>query len=71
MRKRRWLEVINYYQCEIKYLGNANLVAAALSRKSQVEGANGLLDMDTLPIEMRRLLVEICNKMKSSPQCRS
>jgi hypothetical protein len=37
MRQRRWLELIKYYELEIHYhLGKANVVADALSRKSQV-----------------------------------
>jgi hypothetical protein len=38
MRQRRWLELIKDCDCEINYhLGNANVVADALSRKSMVE----------------------------------
>ena len=34
MRQRRWVELLNDYECEIKYhLGKANVVANALSRK--------------------------------------
>jgi len=34
MRQRRWVELLNDYECEIRYhLGNANVVADALSRK--------------------------------------
>ena len=34
MRQRRWLELIKDYDCTINYhLGNANVVADALSRK--------------------------------------
>jgi hypothetical protein len=37
MRQRRWLELIKYYELEIHYHpGKANVVADALSRKSQV-----------------------------------
>jgi hypothetical protein len=37
MRHRRWLELIKYYELEIQYhSGKANVVADALSRKSQV-----------------------------------
>jgi hypothetical protein len=37
MRQRRWLELIKYYELEIHYhQGKANVVADALSRKSQV-----------------------------------
>jgi hypothetical protein len=34
MRQRRWLELIKDYELEVHYqLGNANVVANALSRK--------------------------------------
>jgi hypothetical protein len=37
MTQRRWLELIKDYELEIHYhLGKANVVAYALSRKSQV-----------------------------------
>jgi hypothetical protein len=37
MRQRRWLELIKHYELEIHYHpGKANMVADALSRKSQV-----------------------------------
>ena len=37
MRQRRWLELIEDYELEIHYhAGKANVVADALSRKSQV-----------------------------------
>jgi hypothetical protein len=38
MRQRRWLEWIKEYELEIHYYtGKANMVADALSRKSQVD----------------------------------
>ena len=34
MRQRRWVELLNDYECEIRYhLGKANVVADALSQK--------------------------------------
>nr|GEU90606.1 reverse transcriptase domain-containing protein [Tanacetum cinerariifolium] len=36
MRKRRWIELLSDYDCEIRYhLGKANVVADALSRKER------------------------------------
>ncbi|GKE17586.1 putative reverse transcriptase domain-containing protein [Tanacetum coccineum] len=36
MRQRRWIELFSDYDCEIRYhLGNANVVANALSRKEK------------------------------------
>ncbi|KAD3337056.1 hypothetical protein E3N88_32576 [Mikania micrantha] len=38
MRQRRWVELLNDYDCEIRYNpGKVNVVADALSRKSQVQ----------------------------------
>lgn len=37
MRQRRWLELLNDYDCEIRYhQGKANVVTDALSRKERI-----------------------------------
>ncbi|GKB37248.1 putative reverse transcriptase domain-containing protein [Tanacetum coccineum] len=38
LRKRRWIELLSDYDCEIRYhLGKANVVADALSRKEKIK----------------------------------
>ena len=51
MRQRRWLELIKDYELEIRYhLGKANVVADALSRKSQVN----MLAAHPMPYELAK-----------------
>jgi hypothetical protein len=51
MRQRRWLELIKDYELEIHYhLGKANVVADALSRKSQVN----MLATHSMPFELAK-----------------
>jgi hypothetical protein len=51
MRQRRWLELIKDYELEIHYhLGKANVVADALSRKSQVN----TLAAHSMPYELAK-----------------
>jgi hypothetical protein len=51
MRQQRWLELIKYYEPEIHYhLGKANVVANALSRKSQVN----MMVADLMPYELAK-----------------
>ncbi|GKD80879.1 putative reverse transcriptase domain-containing protein [Tanacetum coccineum] len=49
MRQRQWLELLNDYDCEIRYhLGKANVVADALSRKERIK-----------PLRVRALVMTI------------
>jgi hypothetical protein len=51
MRQRRWLELIKDYELEIHYhLGKGNVVADALSRKSQVN----MLAAHSMPYELAK-----------------
>jgi ribonuclease HI len=51
MRQRRWLELIKDYELEIHYHpGKANVVADALSRKSQVN----MLAAHPMPLELAK-----------------
>jgi hypothetical protein len=51
MRQQRWLELIKYYELEIHYhLGKANVVADALSRKSQVN----IMVAHSMPYELAK-----------------
>ena len=51
MRQRRWLELIKDYELEIHYHpGKANVVADALSRKSQVN----MLAAHSMPFELAK-----------------
>jgi hypothetical protein len=51
MRQRRWLELIKYYELEIHYHpGKSNVVADALSRKSQVH----MLAAHPMPYELAK-----------------
>ncbi|GKB06830.1 hypothetical protein Tco_0835063, partial [Tanacetum coccineum] len=49
MRQHRWLELLNDYDCKIRYhLGKANVVADALSRKERIK-----------PLRVRGLMMTI------------
>lgn len=60
MRQRRWLELVNDYDCTIHYHpGKANVVADALSRKSMGQ----LTSLPTFQVELvkdlEKLLIEV------------
>jgi hypothetical protein len=62
MRQRRWLELIKDYELEIHYhLGKANVVADALSRKSQVNMMAARPMPYELAKEFDRLSLEFLN----------
>jgi hypothetical protein len=63
MRQRRWLELIKDYDLEVHYHpGNANVVADALSRKSQCNCLSAKPLIVTLCQEMERLNLEIVHQ---------
>jgi hypothetical protein len=60
MRKRRWLELIKDYDLEVHYHpGQANVVADALSRKSQCNCAMMDSHINTLCDELRKMKIEV------------
>jgi hypothetical protein len=60
MRQRRWLELINDYDCEINYHPNkVNIVVDALSRKSMVELATLGISQPQLIKEFVRMGLEV------------
>jgi hypothetical protein len=65
MRQRRWLELIKDYELEIHYhLGKANVVADALSRKSQVNMMVAHLIAYELAKEFDKLSLGFLNNMR-------
>jgi hypothetical protein len=62
MRQRRWLELIKDYELEIHYHpGKANVVADALSRKSQVN----MLAAHPMPYELAKEFDKGVRQIKS------
>jgi hypothetical protein len=60
MRQRRWLELINNYDLEVHYHpGKANIVADALSRKSQCNCVLMDFRIDTMCDEMSKMKIEV------------
>ncbi|WVZ94919.1 LOW QUALITY PROTEIN: hypothetical protein U9M48_040746 [Paspalum notatum var. saurae] len=67
MRQRRWLELIKDYDLEIHYHpGKANVVADALSRKSQISLLWARELPDELAIEFDRLSLGLLNKTEGT-----
>ncbi|GMY21279.1 Transposon Ty3-G Gag-Pol polyprotein [Fagus crenata] len=67
LRQRRWLELINDYDCSINYHpGKANVVANALSRKSSVQLACMLTTQPQILKDLQRMGIEF--KMKGSSE---
>jgi hypothetical protein len=55
MRQRRWIELLNDYDCEIRYhSGKTNVVADALSRKELVK-----------PVKVRAMVISIQSSLKA------
>ncbi|WVZ64189.1 hypothetical protein U9M48_013751 [Paspalum notatum var. saurae] len=67
MRQRRWLELIKDYDLEIHYHpGKANVVADALSRKSQISLLWARELLDELAIEFDRLSLGFLNNTEGT-----
>ncbi|GJQ93445.1 putative reverse transcriptase domain-containing protein [Tanacetum coccineum] len=65
MRKRRWLELLNDYDCEIRYHpGKANLVADALSRKEQIKPLRVRVLVMTIGMDLPKQILETRTKAR-------
>nr|GEZ54667.1 putative reverse transcriptase domain-containing protein [Tanacetum cinerariifolium] len=59
MRQRRWLELFNDYDYEIRYhLGKANVVADALSRKEQIKPLRVRALVMTIGLDLTKQILE-------------
>ena len=67
LRQRRWLELINDYDCYIEYHpGKANVVADALSRKSSRQLAYMLTTQKEIFSDLQRMGIEFIIKGSST-----
>ena len=61
MRQRRWLELLKDYDLTIHYhISKANVVADALSRKSESNLTYILTDQNEIFEEMRKMDLHVC-----------
>ncbi|GJY96978.1 putative reverse transcriptase domain-containing protein [Tanacetum coccineum] len=59
MRQRRWLELLAYYDCKIRYHpGKENVIADALSRKELIKPLRKCLSDESLVIPMKELRLD-------------
>ncbi|GJT96247.1 putative reverse transcriptase domain-containing protein [Tanacetum coccineum] len=65
MRQRRWLELLNDYDCEIRYhLGKANVVADALSRKERSKSLRVRALVMTIGLNLPKQILNAQSKAK-------
>ncbi|KAJ9544200.1 hypothetical protein OSB04_023907 [Centaurea solstitialis] len=64
-RQRRWVELLNDYDCEIKYHpGKANVVADALSRKEKASLKNQMLEAQEEALKVENLKKETLHQIE-------